>query len=172
MAEKEGAANTKIAAKEIFAKAVDAYTASVYRHAFFYLHNHHDAEDICQETFLKLYTEKSAFSDEEHIKAWLLRVCSNLCKNLLRRKKHTDTLPLEEALAVSGESGWDETLALVFSLPPVYSAALYLYYYEGYRTAEIASLLGEKDATVRSHLKRGRELLKKLIGGEENEEFR
>ena len=158
--------------REIFSEAVDAYTASVYQSAFFYLHNHHDAEDVCQETFLKLYTEKGRFTDENHVRAWLLRVCSNLCKNVLRRKKHTQTLPLEEALTVADEKREDETLSLILSLPPLYSSALYLYYYEGYRTAEIAEMLDEKDATVRSHLKRGRELLRKMIGGEEDEEFR
>ncbi|HBE14525.1 MAG TPA: RNA polymerase subunit sigma-24 [Clostridiales bacterium] len=155
----------KRSGKDLLNQAVDAYTDSIYRHAYFYLRSRQDAEDVCQEVFLKLYTESKGFTDDNHLKAWLLRVCSNVCKNVLRRKKHTDSLPLDEAMTVAHDPQRDDTMEMVFSLPPMYAAVIYLYYYEGYQTAEIASILGKKDATVRSQLKRGRELLRETLGG-------
>ena len=55
-------------------------------------------------------------------------------------------------------------LEAVFRLPENYRTAIHLYYYEGYKTEEIARILGKKDGTVRSYLHRGREILKKELG--------
>lgn len=140
---------------------LDTYGDMVYRAAFSYTKNKMDAEDVAQDVFMKLLETRPAFASAEHEKAWLLRVTINLCKNRLKSFWHTktgaldDTLPSQDALG-----GGDEVLQAVLSLPAPQRTAVYLFYYEGYSTAEIASLLGKKEATVRSLLHRARAALK------------
>ena len=71
--------------EELFLKYMD----HLYRMALFMLFSIQDAEDIVQETYIRLLVKQPKFHDEEHAKAWLIRVCINLCKNQLRfRKRH------------------------------------------------------------------------------------
>lgn len=144
--------------------AIEAYTQSVVRTAFAYTKNRADAEDIAQEVFLALWTSSPAFDSEDHVKAWLLRVTINRCKNHLksawRRKRAelTDDLP-----DLSAED--NEVLWAVLSLDAKYRLPLHLFYYEGYAIREIAAILNEKPATIGSRLDRGRGQLKRILGG-------
>ena len=123
-----------------------------------------DAEDVVQEVFLKLLTTRPHFRDLEHEKAWLIVTARNVCKNELARARRRE-VPLEEAPAHYVPELSDTLLALR-SLPEKYRLPLYLYYYEGYSTAETAEMLGKPAATVRSDLRRGRERMKALLGGD------
>jgi len=93
-----------------------------------------------------------------------------VCKNFFRCawKKYT-SFDLQENLAVKKET-YDETLEAVLQLPQRYKIVIYLYYYEGYRSNEIARLLNAKESTIRSHLHKGRKLLKEILGRETYEE--
>ena len=123
-----------------------------------------DAEDVVQEVFLKLLTTRPHFRDLEHEKAWLLRVAINLSKNKLNSAwfKRTDTL--EESYPCAD---LDSNLAFVWdavrALPSKYREPIHLFYHEGYSTAEIARILGQKESTVRSLLHRGRSMLKETL---------
>lgn len=122
-----------------------------------------DAEDAVQETFLRLAREDRAFESEEHVKAWLIRMAKNVCRDELRRWRRKE-LPLDEARnAAAPAPEIDETLAAVRSLPEKYRTAIYLYYYEGLPVERISRLLDRRESTVRSDLRRGREALKKLL---------
>ena len=126
-----------------------------------------------QETLLRLMQSSQAFRDEEHMKAWLLRVAANLCKDFLRlaRSKREVTLGEENGYEPAApqtplpEDGSD-IMEAVLSLPEKYRSVIHLYYFEEYATKEIAEILGLKDVTVRSLLKRGREKLKKKMEGD------
>ena len=85
-----------------------------------------------------------------------------MCKNELR-KKHRSHLPIDAAYDLAADSATDETLPVLFSLPEKYKAALYLYYYEGYSSAQTAQILGKKESTVRTWLAKGRTLLKEKL---------
>lgn len=131
---------------------------SVYRVCLMYTRNTADAEDVTQNTFLKLLRKRVAFKDIHHEKAWLLKAASNECKTLLSiRKRYSGDEP--PSLHTSNPE-IDETLEKVLALPEKYKLALYLHYYEGYRAVEIAKMTGKPDSTIRSYLHKGRALLR------------
>ena len=129
-----------------------------------------DAEDCFQNTFVKLYTSSPDFTDENHLKAWLIRVAVNECKNTLRIRGRI--VPLETAAAIPvfmQESDSDAPEALLMRLKPKYREVMYLYYSEGYTIEETAAILGKNQNTVKTLLRRGREQFKKLYGGDDLE---
>ena len=138
----------------------------LYRVAYSFMKNGADAEDMVQETFIRLLRSGMVFDSVQHEKAWLIVTVSNLCKSALRspgrRREDIDTMSepptVEDTIP-------DETLDAVMALPEDYKLPVYLYYYEGYQTAEIAEMLGVAPATVRSRLSRARQKLKLTLGG-------
>ena len=142
----------------------DTYGNAILRAAYAYLHNMNDTEDVLQDTFLQFLRTAPVFENAAHEKAWLLRVAINLSKNKLNSawSKNTEVLQddypcdnLESDLAFV----WDA----VRDLPPKYREPIHLYYHEGYTTGEIAKILEMKEATVRSALHRGRNMLKDIL---------
>ena len=146
---------------EQYTRLVRRYIDTVFRVALNYLRSPADAEDVTQTVFEKLLREKKLFENEEHIRAWLIRVAVNECKKQLRSPWRR-VEPLEDYLtAVAFDNpAHSDLYRAVMELPKKYRMAIYLHYYEGYSTQEIASLLRIPKNTVCSHLKRGRELLK------------
>lgn len=134
------------------------------------LNNWADAEDCFQNTFLKLYTSSPDFADEAHLKAWLLRVAVNECKNTLRTRSRT--VPLDAAAAIPvfmNDSDSDAAPAVLMQLKPKYREVMYLYYCESCSIAEVARILGKNQNTVKTLLRRGRDQFKKLYGGDDFE---
>ena len=145
---------------------IKLYHQTVYRAVFSYLHNASEAEDIVQETFVKLFNTNKSFESDEHCKAWLIRAAINLSKNLLKSFRYTHTEELDEAIPM--ESTEDCALADALSeLPPKYRAVIHLHYYEGYSAKEIAKILGLTVTAVTTRLARAREKLKALMTAEE-----
>lgn len=156
-------------------RLVRAYADLVMRVCYTYLHSTADAEDVCQDTLLKLVCRKEPFNDPGHERAWVIRVAANACKNLLRdRKAHPEVElgsiaepkaheePDEDALRRSDE----RVLAAVMALPLPQREAVYLHYYEGYGTRAIASILETTDDAVRQRLSRARGRLKETLKGD------
>lgn len=139
------------------------YGGAVLRMAYSYLHNMEDAEEILQDTLVQFLKAAPALESRAHEKAWFLHVAANLCRNRLKYNAIRQTDELADNLEVEGQSDllfvWDA----VKSLPEKYREVVHLYYHEGYQTAEIAKILGMKEATVRSNLARGREKLKSVL---------
>ncbi len=127
-----------------------------------------EAEDIAQDVFLYLHARPVEFNDDEHLKAWLLRVTVNKCKNYRRSFRISRTQPIDEnnQTQYSMDVTDIEVRELISSLPPKYSSVIYLYYYEGYAIKEIAEILGKNSNTVNSLLQRGREKLRMELDGE------
>ena len=147
-------------------RAVEQYSDMILRLCTVYLKNPHDAEDVLQTVFLKYALGKDEFQSAEHEKAWLIRVASNQCKDILKSFFRKHTVSLEE-LADTGVSAKQYgVLEAVWSLPKAYREVVYLHYYEGYTAPEIAKILRKNPNTVYTHLFRGKELLKDLLGGE------
>ncbi len=133
-----------------------------YQHCF----NKSDSEDITQEVFIKLMDHiYSLKDDEETIKAWLIRVTINLCKDYNKSARNRLQTPLDPDR--EGETHWDseerELWGALRRLRPVYRTILYMYYYEGYKTKEIAVILRMKENTVSSSLTRARKQLKEIL---------
>lgn len=147
-------------------QVMERYGDMVYRLALAQTHSSHDADDVFQEVFLRYLRAAPVFREEEHRKAWLLRVTVNCCKKFHGSFWRRHTVALSEALpAQNPEEG--ELLGLLEGLPQKYRAVLHLYYYEGYATEEIAAILGRSPGTVRSQLSRGRALLRDAWKGAE-----
>ncbi len=134
----------------------------VYRVCFLYMRNKSDTEDAVSTVFVKLLEQDRIFDSEEHEKAWLIVTARNVCKNELRRKRRAH-LPLEAAEAVASETAVDETLPVLLALPEMYKTALYLYYYEGYTSAQAARVMRKNESTVRTYLAQGRAMLKERL---------
>ena len=114
--------------------------------------------------------DNTVFQSEEHEKAWLIRTSTNLCRDF-HKSRHRRNTSLNEAVDVAVEQPFatDETLKKVLDLPPKYKTPVYMYYYEGYSTVEISKILQVKESTVRSHLHKGRKLLKLEMEGDQVE---
>ncbi len=141
------------------------HVRTVWNICYPYFMNQPDTEDAVQDTFVKLMRSDKRFRDEQHEKAWLIVTARNVCRDALRRAKNRD-LPLEAAAQIPADDpGPDETMQALSALPEKYRTVLYLYYYEGYGTSKLGKLLHLPDSTVRSHLRRGRALLKRKLGG-------
>ena len=145
-------------------RAVSAYMKSVVRLAYAYVRNIQDAEDIAQDTFVSYLQKAGTFENDEHEKAWLLRVCINKSKNLLGSGWYKSRNPLPENLAALPPEE-SSVLGEVMNLEEKYRAPVHLYYYEGYAIADIARLLNLPSATVGTRLSRARSQLKKQLGG-------
>ena len=148
-----------------FEAAVERYGDTIFRLAYSYLKNRADAEDVMQETLLRLYRAGETFESPEHQRYWLVRVAVNECKKLLRSPWRRRTDPLEAApeTAVWDSPAQSELFQQVMALPTKYRAAIYLYYYEGYAVREIAALMGANPSTVQTWLMRARGQLKKNL---------
>lgn len=144
--------------EKIYEQHVDA----IYRVCFTYFKGHKmDAQDAVQSTFIKLLSKTKHFESIEHERAWLIRVASNICINMLKRKHKTDE-PLSETISTSDEV--DYTLSEVLKLPENIRVSVYLHYYEGYSASEIGRMLGKSDSAVWGYLHRGRKMLKQVLG--------
>lgn len=148
--------------------AVEKYADLVQRVCFYHLQNQADTEDVFQNVFLKYMLHDGDFHDEEHEKAWLLRVAINGCKDHLKSFFRRNMVPLQAVQELEAEIQEDhqEVLEAVLALPKRYKDVIYLHYYEGYAAAEIGKILGKKENTVYSLLSRGRVMLKKELGGD------
>ncbi len=145
------------------AALLEKYGNAILRAAYSYLHNMEDAEDILQDTLIQYLKSGSEYNDEEHEKAWLLRVAINLSKNKIKYNKIRETDELMEGLVSEEKEGLSFVWEAVKSLPEKYASVVHLYYQEGYSTADIAGILNKKESTVRSDLKRARDKLKKIL---------
>ena len=146
---------------EQFTQAVNAHMDTVYRVALQYCRDPAAAEDVSQEVFLRLYKTKTEFQNENHLKFWLIRVAVNESKRALTSPwRRAESLEGQAEPPALSDAEDREIYSLVMDLPRKYRVVIYLYYYEGYATGEIARLLHLPAATVRTQLDRGRKLLK------------
>lgn len=143
------------------------YADDILRLSYTYLRSTQDAQDVCQTVFVKLLTEPRTFDSGEHERAYILRMASNACKDLLKSPWRRRTCGLEACQEIPApEAGDGSVLAAVNSLPSHYRVPIYLFYYEGYQASEIGRILGVPTATVHTRLARGRAKLRTLLGGE------
>lgn len=144
-------------------RLLNNYGNSILRLAYSYLHNNSDAEDILQETLIRFLETAPVLESEAHEKAWLLRVAANLSKNRIIYNRVRICDELQEQLIQEEQEDLSFVWEAVRDLPEQYREVIHLFYQEGYSTAEIARILGWKEATIRSDLHRGREKLKGIL---------
>ena len=149
---------------ERFTELAKLHMDTVFRVALSFLKSRADADDITQTVLLKLYRYEGDFQSESHIRNWLIRVTVNECKSALRSpwRRTEDIEDYVNSIAFPSRDHSD-LFEAVMALPAKYRAAIYLYYYEGYSTRELAAILSVPEATVRTRLARGREKLRKSL---------
>ncbi len=133
----------------------------VYQICLVLMKNVPDAEDAAQTVFRKALERAEPFRDPEHEKAWLIVTARNECKNQLKHWWRTRWAGEEALESLAWEQPedravWDQVAAL----PKPQRLVLYLHYYQGYATGEIADMLAENPSTVRSRLAQARRKLK------------
>ncbi len=144
------------------------YFDTVYKVCFLYMKNSVDAQDMTQETFCQLLGKPFQYETDEKTKAWLIVSASNLCKNQLKKWWVKKSVSYEDSVGqnpeqkelVSEQGTGNEVYRTVMSLEEKYALPTYLYYYEGYKTAEIAKILRTKQSTIQTRLAKAREILK------------
>lgn len=144
-------------------EALDRHGDSILRLAYSYLHNRSDAEEVLQDTLIRLFQTRPSFESRDHEKAWLLRVAANLSKNRLAYNKRRAADALQDTLAAEEREDLSFVWEAVKALPPNYRDVIHLFYCEGYSTAQIAEILDRKETTVRSSLSRGRQKLRDIL---------
>lgn len=149
----------------------ERHKLTVYRVCFAFMKNPADTEDVVQDTFYQLIKKGIPFESEEHEKAWLIRTATNLCKNVLRNwwRKRIN-LENYDNFQGNGNIEIDDTFNVVMGLPDKYKTVVYLYYYEGYTSVEISKILSKPQSTIRNYLHEARNVLRKRLGGDFNEE--
>ena len=147
---------------------VQRYSGMILRLCFTYSLGRADAQDICQNIFLKLLQSDRRFDSEGETRAFIIRMTVNECKDVLKSGWRRRSVPLDELIEREVPFLPEENtgvLAAVQRLPVKYREAVYLYYYEGYNAEEIAAMVGAKPAAIRQRLARAREKLRKELEG-------
>lgn len=154
-----------------FAELVRLHQRSVYTLALRLLNRREPAEDLAQETFLRLYHKLASIESASHLGFWLRRVVTNLAIDRLRMDRHVTTIPFDEdAHAMPAPNGGDlllqrQLLRLVAALPPDPRAVMLLRYQEDQDPFDIARMLDMPVNTVKSHLRRSLALLREQVIG-------
>ncbi len=153
-------------------RLVSEYGDLILRIGYTYLSSLQDAEDLCQEVLVKLMSREEAFRDGERERAWVIRVSINACKDLLRSRRHRQTVSLDSVVEPAAPRAADrlveretagEVLGCVQRLPLKYREVVFLFYYQGFSVKRIAGLLGCKEDTVAQRLHRARKKLRPML---------
>ena len=137
---------------------------------FLYLKDHAMAEDAVQETFLRAFRHQDDFQGKSSVKTWITRIAINVCKDMLTdpwaRHRSGEDLP-DEATPEPSFSSEDRYVisGKIAKLPPKYKEVILLHYYQELKLSEIAEILGESEATIKTRLKRARDMLRSELKG-------
>lgn len=147
-----------------FCYYAEKYIDTVYRVAFSMLKNPHDADDMTQETFMKLFLSNVSYVSDEHVKNWLIKVTVNGCKNVfrIRWRQHEDIDDYANTLGFETKEQSDLFYA-INALDKKYAVIIHLHYYEGYTCKEIGELLSISEYTASTRLRRARCKLKEIL---------
>lgn len=143
-------------------ETVMKYSDMLYKICIVILCNEQDVQDAVQDTFCRYLEKKPEFCDEEHEKAWLIRVATNICRDMIRFKVRHPKVCIDELENTLAAPEDRETLKEFLRLPVKQKTVIYLHYVEGYRIKEIANIMGITEGAVKMRLKRGREEVRLL----------
>ena len=120
----------------------------------------HLAEDVLQEVFSKYLLTRKNFNSKEHEKAWLIKVATNISRNMVMLRLKRSTANLEDVTEIGVKDEDSEVFEAIMNLPVKHKIVMVLFYVEGYKTEEIADITQISSDAVRKRLQKGRELLK------------
>ena len=152
-----------------FLEKYNSYGNMVFKIAMVNLGNKADAEETLQEAFYKLLYKAPEFNDDEHEKAWLIKITVNLCRDILRSVWHRRVVKLEDIDKYYNDPTDSGVMKEIVKLPTKYKTVIYLYYFEDYSVKQISEILKTKESAIKMRLLRGRQLLKIELKGNEHE---
>lgn len=136
------------------------YSNTLYKICIVMLCNEQDAKDAVQDTFCRYLEKRPDFANEEHGKAWLIRVASNICRDMLRARSRHPKVSIDNLSNVLAAPAQRDVLTELMELPPKQKAVIYLHYVDGYSVKEIADILKITESAVKKRMQRGREYLR------------
>lgn len=163
--------------EEILDYLMDQYGQNIARLVFSYVKNMAASEELTQEIFIKAYEKLDSFKGRSSIKTWLWQIAINHCKDYLKswhvRKViltekffhhlHTETDNVENAVL---QYATEEIVSrAVLELPLKYREVVFLHYYEELTIREIGEMTGINQNTIKTRLKKAKEMLKKNLKG-------
>lgn len=143
-----------------------------------YVRNYAISEELTQEIFIKSYERLHTYKGKSSLKTWLWRIAINHCKDYLRSWNYRKVIISEQLVkSKAGKEASverevlkkteDELLAeKIIQLPVKYREVIFLHYYEDLSMKEIEMVTGINQNTIKTRLKRAKELLKKKLEGE------
>lgn len=149
-----------------FTRLAEMYMDTVYRIAIASCKSQADAEDIVQNTFMKLLERKTRFNDSDHARRWLIRVAVNESHMLWRKRQREKVAAEDETASVFYENLAEDDAYLIEAinaLPDKYRQIIHLYYFEDYSTKEIAEIENMTQENVRTCLVRARKQLREIL---------
>lgn len=149
-------------------KVVLKYSNMIFKICLALLCNEHDAKDAVQDTFYKYIRKTKEFENEEHEKAWLITVATNICKNMLRFKLMHPQVDINSIYDYYELEEDGKILEDIMSIPYKFKIVMILHYVEGYKVDEIAKIIEKTPSAVKMRLQKGRKLLKQEYLREES----
>lgn len=151
--------------KEEFTRAVLEYESTLYRVAKSMLGSEADCADAAQNALLRAWEKQHTLRDTAYFKTWLTRILINECRAMLRQRARFVPLEAEIAEGEVAPEGGGELYEAVMGLDEKYRLPVVLHYIEGFKTAEIAAMLRLPEGTVKTRLRRAREILREELEG-------
>ena len=151
--------------KEEFTRAVLEYESTLYRVAKSMLGSEADCADAAQNALLRAWEKQHTLRDTAYFKTWLTRILINECRAMLRQRARYAPLEEEAAEGEIAPEGGGELYEAVMGLDEKYRLPVVLHYIEGFKTAEIAAMLRLPEGTVKTRLRRAREILREELEG-------
>lgn len=149
--------------KEDIRESVIKYSDMLFKICIVILCNEQDAQDAIQDTFCRYLEKKPEFCDEEHERAWLIRVATNICRDMLRFRIRHPKISIEEVENSLTAPEQKDILRELLELPVKQKTVIYLHYVEGYHIKEIADILGLTEGAVKTRLLRGRKQMRDAV---------
>lgn len=142
---------------------VEEYSNMLFKICMVILCNEQDAQDVLQDTFCRYIEKAIEFRDKEHEKAWLIKVATNRCRDIHRQRMRHPRTDIEEVTAYCEMPEQSEALEALVRLPDKLKIVIYLHYIEGYKSTEIAQMLGISVQAVKKRMQRGREEMRSML---------
>lgn len=162
--------------EDAYRQIIEEYGNKLLRTCYLILKDREEAEDVVQETFIKVFQKLDTFKENSSFFTWIYAIALNLCRDRLRKKQ--DMLTLEDEWVGENdvefhvEKNIDREILRkeIFDMNSLYREILVLFYFEELSIKEISNLLNEKEGTIKSKLSRGRNILREslLKGGQLN----
>jgi RNA polymerase sigma-70 factor (ECF subfamily) len=156
---------------EAFEYILSFYEKDIYNYCLKILRNSHNATDVTQDTFIKVYTHRKNIDPEKNIKTWIFTIATNTAYDFLRAKKRKKEISLdEEGETISSLEAYYPKEGIVSDvekalekIKPEYKKTLLLFYQQGFQYQEIADILEMPINTVKTYISRGKEQLKEIL---------